>query len=180
MHPDDTPALVKEAQRNPSEFAAIYDCFLTPVYRYLYSRLGNVPDAEDLTAQTFLSALERLNSYRENGTFAGWLFAIAHSKVVDHYRRHRPQGRLESAQDVAGDADPAGDVEKRLELAKLASILQTLSEDEQEIIQLRYVADLSFAEVAAALGKREDAVKKSLYRLLARLSVQFESQMETP
>jgi RNA polymerase sigma-70 factor (ECF subfamily) len=180
MHPDDIPALVKEAQRSPAAFAAVYDRFLTPVYRYLYSRVGNAPDAEDLTAQTFLSALERLKSYRENGTFAGWLFAIAHSKVIDHYRRNRPQGGLESALEIAGDADPVGDVEKHLELEKLASILQTLSDDEQEIIRLRYVADLSFAEIAAALGKREDAVKKSLYRLLARLSVQFESQMETP
>ena len=100
--------------------------------------------------------------------------------MIDHYRRNRPQGGLDSALEVAGDADPVGDVEKRLELEKLASILQNLSDDEQEIIRLRYVADLSFAEIAAALGKREDTVKKSLYRLLARLSVQFESQMETP
>ena len=176
MHPDDIPALVKEAQRNPAAFAMLYDRFLTPVYRYLYSRVGNVSDAEDLTAQTFLSALERLTSYRENGTFAGWLFAIAHSKVIDHYRRHRPQGGLDSALEIAGDADPVGDVEKRLMLEKLASILQTLSDDEQEMIRLRYVADLSFAEIAAALGKREDAVKKALYRLLARV----QSQMETP
>ncbi len=176
MHPDDIPALVKEAQRSPSAFAALYDRFLTPVYRYLYSRVGNVSDAEDLTAQTFLSALERLSSYRENGTFAGWLFAIAHSKVIDHYRRNRPQGGLESARELAGEADPVRDVEKRLELEKLASILQTLSDDEQEIIRLRYVADLSFAEIAAALGKREDAVKKLLYRLLARV----QGQMETP
>jgi len=175
MHPDDLPALVKAAQRNPAAFAAVYDRFLTPVYRYLYSRTGNVPDAEDLTAQTFLSALERLSSYREHGTFAGWLFAIAHSKVIDHYRRNRPQGGLESAREVAGDADPVGEVEQRLDLEQLVSIFQNLSEDEQEIIRLRYVAGLSFAELAAALGKREDAIKKSLYRLLARV----QSQMET-
>ena len=176
MHPDDIPALVKVAQRNPAAFAAVYERFLPPVYRYLYSRVGNVPDAEDLTAQTFLSGLERLNRYRENGTFAGWLFAIAHSKVIDHYRRQRPQAGLESVRELAAEADPVEDVEKRLELEKLSAILQTLSDDEQEIIRLRYVADLSFAEIAAALGKREDAVKKSLYRLLARV----QSQMEAP
>ena len=60
MHPDDIPALVKEAQRNPSAFGVVYDRYLTPVYRYLYSRVGNASEAEDLTAQTFLSALERL------------------------------------------------------------------------------------------------------------------------
>jgi RNA polymerase sigma-70 factor (ECF subfamily) len=176
MYPDDLPALVKIAQRNPATFAAIYDRFLTPVYRYLYSRVGNVADAEDLTAQTFLAALERLSRYRENGTFAGWLFAIAHSKVIDHYRRHRPQVGLDSAQEMAGEADVVEYVEERLDLAKLASIFQRLSEDEQEILRLRYVADLSFAEMAAVLGKREEAVKKSFYRLQARV----QGQMETP
>jgi len=176
MHPDDIPALVKEAQRNPSAFGVVYDRYLTPVYRYLYSRVGNASEAEDLTAQTFLSALERLPSYREKGAFAGWLFAIAHSKVIDHYRRERSQSGLESAREVTSDSDPVGDAEKRLELEMLASILQNLSADEQEIIRLRYVADLSFAEIATALGKREDAVKKSLYRLLARV----QGQMETP
>ena len=72
--------------------------------------------------------------------------------------------------------DPPGDVEKNLELEKLALIINNLDPAEQEIIRLRYVAGLTFAEVAAALGKREDAVKKSLYRLLARV----QSQMELP
>ena len=176
MYPDDTPALVKAAQRNPVAFAAVYDRFVTPVYRYLYSRAGNAADAEDLTAQTFLSALERLDSYRENGTFAGWLFAIAHHKVIDHYRRGRFLDGLELPSNLPGDADPSGDAEKRLELQKLAAILHNLSADEREILRLRFVADLSFAEIATALGKREDAVKKALYRLLGRV----QTRMETP
>ena len=177
MHTDeDIPALVKEAQRNPAAFAALYDHYLAPLYRYLYSRVGNAADAEDLIAQTFLSALERLGSYSEKGAFGGWLFAIAHSKVIDHYRREKALSRLDSAGELAGGGDPPGDVEKRLELEKLAAILHNLSSDEQETIRLRYLAGLSFAEVAAALVKREDAVKKSLYRLLARV----QSQMETP
>ena len=176
MHPDDIPALVKEARRNPAEFAALYDRYLMPVYRYHYSRVGNAAEAEDLTAQTFLTALERLSGYHENGTFAGWLFAIAHNKLIDHYRREKPQTGLDPAHETPATDDPAGDAEKHLELEKLAAIIQNLNEDEQELIRLRYSADLSFAEVAAALGKREDAVKKTLYRLLTRV----QSQMETP
>ena len=176
MHTEDISALVKEAQRSPAAFAAVYDRYLTPVYRYLYSRVGNADDAEDLTAQTFLSALERLNSYQEKGTFGGWLFAIAHSKVIDHYRKEKPQTWLDPASTLAGKDNPPGDVEKHLELEKLALIINNLAPAEQEIIRLRYVAGLSFAEAAEALGKREDAVKKSLYRLLARV----QSQMELP
>ncbi len=180
MRPDNTPNLVKDAQRDPAAFAMVYDRYLMPVYRYLYSRVGNAVDAEDLTTQTFLSALERLSGYRENGNFAGWLFAIAHSKVIDHYRREKPHAGSDVLWKIAGQDDPVLDVEKRLELEKLASILQHLSADEQEIIRLRYAADLSFSEMAVALGKREDAVKKSLYRLLERLKQQAENQMETP
>jgi RNA polymerase sigma-70 factor (ECF subfamily) len=181
MHPlEDIPTLVKEAQRNRSAFAAVYDHYLRPVYRYLYSRVGNPDDAEDLTTQTFLSALERLSSYRENGAFAGWLFAIAHNKIIDHYRRDKPHSGSEALLKMAGQDDPVGDAEKHQELEKLASILQHLSGDEQEIIRLRYAANLTFAEIAAALGKREEAVKKSLYRLLARLKDLLENQVETP
>jgi RNA polymerase sigma-70 factor, ECF subfamily len=176
---DDLPALVKAARRSPAAFTALYDRYLTPVYRYYYSRVGNTADAEDLTAQTFLAALECLKDYRERGAFAGWLFAIAHSKLIDHYRREKPQAGLDSAQGAAGLDDTAGEAEKRLELQELAALIRNLDPDEQEIIRLRYVADLSFAEIAAALGKREDAVKKSLYRLLARLQDRIGSRTET-
>ncbi|HEY3313606.1 MAG TPA: sigma-70 family RNA polymerase sigma factor [Anaerolineales bacterium] len=177
MHPEeDIPFLVTEAQRNPAAFAALYDRFLTPVYRYLHSRVGNPVDAEDLTAQTFLSALERLGNYRENGTFAGWLFAIAHNKLIDHYRREKPQVELDAERGVPGADDPVRDVEKQLDLEKLSTLLRTLNDDEQEIIRLRYVADLSFAEIATTLGKNEDTVKKSLYRLLARVQNQMETR----
>ncbi|MDO9129198.1 MAG: sigma-70 family RNA polymerase sigma factor [Anaerolineales bacterium] len=86
----DEAALVERARRDPSAFAALYHRYLTPVYRYLYRRLGNAHDAEDLTAQVFIEALEGLVAYRERGKFVAWLFTIARHRLTDFYRQRVP------------------------------------------------------------------------------------------
>jgi RNA polymerase sigma factor (sigma-70 family) len=176
--PDNLPALVAEAQRHPAAFAALYDCFVQPVYRYVYRRVGNPADAEDLTAQIFLAALEALPRYRENGYFAAWLFAIARSKVMDHFRVSRPQVGLEAVEAMGIEMDGLHRMVEDDEMARLTKLIRVLSEAEQELIRLRYVADLPFAEIAVVLRKSEAAVKKSLYRLLARLQFQMEVRHE--
>jgi RNA polymerase sigma-70 factor (ECF subfamily) len=174
----DNPAgLVAEARRDPAAFAALYDRFVQPVYRYLYRRTGSAADAEDLTAQTFLAALEALPRYREQGFFAAWLFAIARSKAADYFRGAKPHAPLELAESrVALEAgDPLNRMVQREDLRRLSDLLASLTDDEHELIRLRYVAELTFGEIAAVLGKREDAVKKAIYRLLARLQRQMEA-----
>ena len=83
----DDAVLVRAARHDLAAFAALYRRYVTPIYRYLYSRVGNAADAEDLTAQTFVAALEGLPGYRERGNFAAWLFTIAHNKAADHHRQ---------------------------------------------------------------------------------------------
>jgi RNA polymerase sigma-70 factor (ECF subfamily) len=170
----DVPALVAAARKRPAAFAALYDRFLPPVYRYLYHRTGSPADAEDLCAQTFLAALEALPRYREQGYFAAWLFAIARRKLMSHFRGGRTHTPLEWAEHVGEESDLLGRAAHRDELARLGALIGTLTEDEQELIRLRYTAGLSFGEMAVVVGKQEAAVKKSLYRLLARLQHQLE------
>ena len=83
----DEPALVRLAQTDAQAFGALYDRYVQRVYRYCYYRTNNPPDAEDLTAQIFLAALEGLPRYRQDGHFAAWLFSIARKKVADFHRR---------------------------------------------------------------------------------------------
>jgi len=171
---DDISRLIEDARQDPLAFARLYDHFSKPVYRYLYSRVGNQADAEDLTAQTFLIPLEKGPRYRERGNFKAWLFTIAHNKAMDHFRKRRPEVLLETAEMQAGQKDPLTNVIQSEQIVQLSTLIRGLDQKEQELLRLRYVADLSFAEIAALLDKREDAVKKSLYRLQARLQGQLE------
>ena len=171
---DDFPQLIEDARRDPQAFARLYDRFSKPIYRYLYSHVSNQADAEDLTAQTFLTALEKLPRYRERGHFKAWLFTIARNKAMDHFRKKRPEVILNAAEMQAGQNDLLSDLIHSEQIQQLSSLIRSLDQKEQELLRLRYVADLSFAEMATLLGKRQDAVKKSLYRLQTRLQSQLE------
>ncbi len=171
---DDVSRLIENARQNPLAFARLYDRFSKPIYRYLYSRVSNQTDAEDLTAQTFLTALEKLPRYRERGHFKAWLFTIARNKALDHFRKKQPELLLDGAEIRAGQNDLLADVIQSEQIQQLSALIRSLDQKEQELLRLRYVADLSFAEMATVLGKRQDAVKKSLYRLQARLQSQLE------
>jgi RNA polymerase sigma-70 factor (ECF subfamily) len=165
---------VEAAKEDPVAFGRLYNHFVQPVYRYLYSQVGTVHDAEDLTSQTFMKAYESLPRYRERGFFSAWLFRIARSKMIDHFRNSQYEVGLQAAEKVKAAHDALGQVIQDEELSRLKGLICELNEEEQDLIRLRYVAALSFAEMADVLGKREDAVKKSVYRLLARIKSQME------
>jgi RNA polymerase sigma-70 factor (ECF subfamily) len=165
---------IGEAKANPESFAKLYDCYAPNIYRYLLSRLGNVAGAQDVTSQTFLRAFEMFPRYKHTGYFSAWLFAIARSKYVDYLRKTRNQpGTLPE-----GVKDPQDDllqgVIRSERLAELKETIGRLPDEEQELLRLRFVAGLGFAEMASLLERNEDAVKKTLYRLLARLQSQLE------
>ena len=174
---EDEAALVSAAQRDPAEFTALYDRYFRPIYRYLYSRVGSVPEAEDLTAQTFLAALEALPRYHQRGYFSAWLFTIARNKARDHYRTRVPDASLDENHPDKAE-DPLAQVIRSDQIEQLAEIVGRLDEEEQELIRLRCVADLSFAEIGISLGRKEDTVKKTYYRLVARLQHQLEVSHE--
>ncbi len=171
---EDISALVEDARDDPAAFGRLYDHYVQPIYRYLYSRVGITHDAEDLTSQTFSAALEHLPRYRERGQFAAWLFRIARSKMLDHFRRHRYDTELGAVEGFVDEGDTLVQVVHNEEIDYLKSLIGNLNPEEQDLIRLRYVAELSFAEMADLLGKREEAVKHALYRLLARLKSQME------
>ena len=175
----DEHALVRRAQTDAQAFGALYDRYVQRVYRYCYYRTNSPPDAEDLTAQIFLATLEALPRYRQDGHFAGWLFSIARKKVADFHRRApHTQVSLDEAVLPPIHTDLAVDVEKSQRRERLLKQIQALAEEERDLIHLRYVAELSFAEMARTLQKNEEAVKKSLYRLIARLKHELEADHE--
>jgi RNA polymerase sigma-70 factor (ECF subfamily) len=167
--------IIAAARRDPQKFGELYALYAQPVYRYLYSRIGSVTEAEDVTAQTFLSALEHFPKYRHDGYFASWLFSIARSKSMDFFRLRRNDAPLDEIERVAVDSNLLQQVINAERVIALSKLIYTLSFDEQELIRLRYVADLRFAEIGRLLNQKEGTVKKTLYRLLARLKDQLEN-----
>jgi RNA polymerase sigma-70 factor (ECF subfamily) len=173
----DELALVRAAQTDAQAFGVLYDRYVQRVYRYCHYRTSSTADAEDLTAQIFLAALESLPRYRQDGHFAGWLFSIARNKMMD-YHRHVPHVPLDEFSLPPIYTDMASVVEKSQRREHLSRLIQSLAEDERELIHLRYVAELPFAEIAKALHKNEDAVKKMIYRLIARMKNELEADHE--
>jgi RNA polymerase sigma-70 factor (ECF subfamily) len=172
MNDEDTVSIA-ESKNNPAAFSVLYDRYVQPVYRYLYYRTGSAAEAEDLTSQTFLSALEALQRYQHQGHFAAWLFRIARGKVIDHVRRQQKQLPLKDTYPVES-TDLLSQVAHSDEIARLSFLIHSLDEDEQDLVRLRYTAGLPFAQIAAILDSNENTVKKSLYRLMARLQSQME------
>jgi RNA polymerase sigma-70 factor, ECF subfamily len=175
----ETESLAGTASRagpTTDEFGAVYDRYLSPIYRYILSRVRNVQEAEDLTSQTFLSALESFPRYREEGRQAAWLFTIARNKIRDSARRTTFLPLLES-DDCPIFTDTPGSWDKDW-LLSIRTRIASLPEDDQELIRLRYTAGLPFGEIARLAGKREEAVKKYFHRLIERLREEMEARNE--
>ena len=170
--PDDG-ALIEAAQSDPDAFDALYRRYVTPVYRYCYARAGDRADAEDLTAQTFLAAMEGLSRYRGQGSFAAWLFGIARRKCADHHRsRYASPGEPLDA--AVGMPDPfAPDPEREADhndvLDRIRLAWPHLSPDRREALTLRFWGGLKVREIAAVMRRSEGAVKMLLSRAIADL-----------
>lgn len=165
--------LARQAQAGErAAFATLYRRYLPKVYRYFYVRTGAVQPAEDLTSQTFMAALESLPRYRERGTFAAWLFAIASRRYADACRIQAVVPP-EVADDAWDPPDPAPLPETALvhaeRVASLAQALRALPTDRAQAVALHFFGGLTHKETARAMGRSRIAVKSLINRALRDL-----------
>jgi len=177
--PTDDIELARRAAGDPDAFTDLYRRYLPGIYRYHLARTGHVQEAEDLTAQTFLTALESIRSFRGQGSFSSWLFGIASHKLADHYRRSRIELPLEEAEHLHSPVPlPEEAALQHLELARVARVLRLISPERAEALVLCLFGGLSLAEAARVVGKSEAAVKMLVHRgvcdLQERLAVNLE------
>jgi RNA polymerase sigma-70 factor (ECF subfamily) len=167
-HTTDDDLVARTLSGDRDAFGELWDRHHQRVYGYGMRRLGNRERAEDATAETFRRALTGLKSYRGGG-FRSWLFAIAHSAVVDDVRASRPTVSLDDAAGN-GDKEPAPDDRAfaEVELYSLGDLLSGLTPDQRGVIEFK-LAGLSPSEIAAALGKSRPAVDMAYHRALIRL-----------
>jgi RNA polymerase sigma-70 factor (ECF subfamily) len=172
---EDEASLIAAARQDPGAFGVLYRRYVTRVYRYLYSHLRSEADAEDLTAQVFMAAWEGLSRYREQGNFPAWLFSIARNKVNDYYRRQRDHLSLDEAgPQLRQEWDLLEKVELNESLRSLNGLVEKLNPEQQELLRLRFAADLSYGEIAGILKKNEAAVKMAILRLLRQMRAELE------
>lgn len=172
--PDDEQELLEKAiQAEPGALGTLYDRYVERIYAYIYHRVGQADLAEDLTGQVFMRMLEAVRSGKGWRTsFSGWLYRIAHNLVIDHYRRkHRATlVDIDDAEPVQAQAgDPVRSVETQYERERLRTALAKLTEEQSQVISLRFLEDLSIAEVADIMEKTEGAVKALQYRAVLAL-----------
>ena len=174
--PELAEALILGAmQGDQLALAAVYDAYARRIYRYFYSRVENLADADDLAAQTFLSVIEALPRYQHRGHFSAWIFQIARSKAMDFFRREHSSTPTEAQPDGPLFDETLEQVIQDQALTALQCKLQLLADDERELLRLRFVVELSYLEIAELLGRKEDAVRKSVNRIVERLYAQMEA-----
>jgi len=158
-----------------ADFSALYRSHLRDVYSYLYYRVGNHHDAEDLTEQTFLQAyrhFERAQRESDGRPLRPWLIRIAHNLAANLYRdrSRRPQSRLEDDAPVATAHSTEELVNGRDELARVLEGVKQLPDDRREALIMRFALGMDNREIARALGRTDGATKVLIHRAIRQLS----------
>jgi RNA polymerase sigma-70 factor (ECF subfamily) len=165
--------LVARAQGgDAAAFGRLYERYMDQIYRYVYYRVSDRDEAEDLTETIFLKAWEALPRFRPKGaTFRAWLYRIARNAVIDRHRTHRAVVPLEQTLDwlEAEGYSPEGAAEAAQESAKLSAALLQLSPRLREVILHRFVNELSHAETAQVMGLRTGHVRVLQHRALNKM-----------
>ena len=173
--------LVLQAQAGNSEaFGQLYDAYMERIYRFVYFRVEDQQTAEDITSQVFLKAWNNLDRFSFNRTpYLAWLYTIAHNAVIDHYRTRKVTAALDDVQ--LSQQDHAEVVENEIDLtAEMKTIkeaMQTLTDDQQKVLTLKFIEGMSNTEIARHLGKREGAIRALQMRGLQALAKQLEEKM---
>jgi RNA polymerase sigma-70 factor (ECF subfamily) len=182
VHLDRDRGLVEAAQRDPAAFDALYRRYLAQVYSFVYYELGHHADAEDVTERVFMQALVGLPGFEERGvatpgdpdapsTFRVWLFQIARNAVMSEHRarRRRSAASLDLLDDTADETpigDPARQAIARASASDAMAAVADLPADRRRVLLLRFVDQMSTAEIAAVLGRSEGAVRVLIHRAL--------------
>jgi RNA polymerase sigma-70 factor (ECF subfamily) len=174
--------LVELAQRGDrSALEELYLIHFDRIYSYLHVSVGNRHDAEDLTTQTFLKMLEKINTFRwRSAPFSAWLFRIAHNLAMDHFRasrRWQPEEEVPEPEVDESNSAEAGALES-IGRKSMLELIDDLSTDQQQVLTLKFVFNFSNGEAATILGKSEGAVKSLQHRALATLHKKLEKRGE--
>lgn len=174
-------ALIDAAKTDPAAFGKLYTRYVDKIYNYIYYRTGSVKDAEDLTGKVFFKAMSHIKGYKHMGLpFSAWLYRIAHN-LVANYHRDRSKKKEISLDNIAGQAlpqrspQPETHVVRNQEVEDLLNTIRDLADNRQELLILKFIDQLSNAEIGQIMRKTEGAIKSLYHRTLLELREKMDS-----
>lgn len=161
-------------------FEQVYDSHVVGIYRFIYARVGNHPDAEDLTAQVFVRAVEQLDTTRDPGQIAAWLYRVAHNATADYWRAFY-RLPLVGTDHVAPGWEPVDEgqqpetVPDDTARRRVQALLRRLPDHYRRVLELRFLERKTVAETADAMGISSGNARVLQYRALRRAALLGES-----
>jgi RNA polymerase sigma-70 factor, ECF subfamily len=175
----DDASLAQLAGADPEAFAELYRRHVTSVYRYHRAHTDNDKDAEDLTSQTFMAALEGIHSFRGTGPYIAWLMGIAMRLRARFFRGVKPEVPLDAALHLPTSSLPTDKAAaRRIQMEQILGALRNLSQDRAEALILCFISELSPAEAGLVLGKSEAAIRMLISRGLQDLRTRTSLALE--
>jgi RNA polymerase sigma-70 factor, ECF subfamily len=169
---DDAELLASAFEYDVEALSTIYDRYEVRIYTYIYRRTGDQTLAEDLTGHVFLKMLEAIRNRKAwHSSFSGWLYRIAHNIVIDYYRQRdqKQQVSLDDEPSLPALDDPVEAAELKLDVERLRAAIARLTDEQAEVISLRFLEGYSINEVAEMMNKTEGSIKALQYRAVASL-----------
>jgi len=173
-HPDPDPSdaelAARAARGNAGAFGDRYERYLDEIFRFIFYRILDQEEAEDLTERVFLKAWEALPRVRRPiSNFRAWLYRIARNQVIDRHRTLKPTVRLDDGMTLGDGVAPETAAEAREQSAELAALVARLEPRYQQVLVCRFVNGMSHAETAKVLGLRKNHVRVLQYRALREM-----------
>lgn len=159
--------------------AALYDDLMPKAFGFFFTRTGHRESAEDLSQDIFLKLAEKIGSFDESrGRFAVWFWQMARNMLVDHYRAKRatPFSAMDENVVEALDVGDMPDIDRKMEYEKVRDFMRSLTDDEQELFELRYVAELPYGEIASVLERSEGALRVAALRIKEKVKKEFKER----
>ncbi|MCO5184367.1 MAG: sigma-70 family RNA polymerase sigma factor [Anaerolineae bacterium] len=169
----DDSELIARAKTDKEAFGALYERYVDRIYSYVYYRIGNVQDAEDLTARIFYRAMQHIGRYEDKGIpFSAWLYRIARNLLANWYR-DQSRRHIISLDDIMhwrlSEDTPELSAQLTEDRNALLEAVRHLPTERQELLILKFVDRLSNAEIGAIMGRSEGAIKSLYHRTLLSL-----------
>lgn len=180
---EDLRELIARAQtRDPSAISELYDRYANLMLRYIYARVTEQDLAQDLTQEVFIKVINGIErfEYRDERAFLGWLYTIAANVLHSHRRRRRLVATPFDTRDDLVDQRSQDDVRVITDRVALQQAIEQLTRDQQQVLALRFFADLSNSEIAGRLQRTEGAIKAIQHRALQSLQKILRRESDEP